>query len=77
MAKKKSGKVYHTGVTDAIEPQPQVSRRRGRVVLSDAVRPHLCFLPFLVFEPAKYQGPTTQMGLAWVVSQNLVPKFKT
>ena len=33
--------------------------------------PHLCFLQFFVFEPANYQGPTTQMVLARVVSQSL------
>jgi len=32
MAKKKSGKVYHTGVTDAIEPQPQDGGRTHEVM---------------------------------------------
>ena len=39
--------------------------------------PRLCFLHFFAFEPANYQGPTAQMVLARVVSQNLVPKLKT
>ena len=65
MAKKKSGKIYHTGVTDAIEPQPQVSRHRGGVVRCCQATP-LFLAVFLCLNQPTIRVPLPKWDWLWL-----------